>query len=142
MEKYFKQILDHAISTTSISEKGLLSFENSNEHLLYKEALDFLCDADMLKKISRYRYEITTNGRNIHRDIGIDEHISQIKEKQKQIELKEQIDFEKSKIDLELAKRMLKEFPKTKLISRISLFIGIGLAILKLVEWIMQLQSQ
>ena len=34
---------------------------------------------------------------------------------------------------------MLKEFPKTKLLSRIGAFIGIGLAVLEIVQWIMKL---
>tara|TARA_R110001599_G_scaffold215998_5_gene414277 strand:+ start:4257 stop:4685 length:429 start_codon:yes stop_codon:yes gene_type:complete len=58
---------------------------------------------------------------------------------QKEILLKEKIEFEKAKTDLTLAKKMLEEFPKTKLFSRIGAFIGIGLAILELIKWIMQL---
>ncbi|EMY3559879.1 hypothetical protein K5L04_06725 [Flavobacterium psychrophilum] len=45
---------------------------------------------------------------------------------------KERIEFEKSKTDLILAKKMLKEFPKTKLFSRIGLFIAIVLALKEL----------
>ena len=62
-------------------------------------------------------------------------------EKELKNEEKERIEFEKSKIDLKLAKKMLKEFPKTKLFSRIGAFIGIGLAILELIKWIMKLMS-
>ena len=45
---------------------------------------------------------------------------------------KERIEFQKSKTDLILAQKMLKEFPKTKLFSRISLFIAIVLALKEL----------
>ena len=45
---------------------------------------------------------------------------------------KERIEFEKSKTDLMLAKKMLKEFPKTKLIARISIFIAVLLALKEL----------
>ncbi|KJF42433.1 hypothetical protein [Draconibacterium sediminis] len=40
------------------------------------------------------------------------------------------LELRKSKIDLELAEKMLKEYPKTKWIARISFLIGIGLALL------------
>jgi hypothetical protein len=55
---------------------------------------------------------------------------------------KDNIAFEKSKIDLELAKKMLKEYPKTKWFARFGFFIGIVLAIVQLTQWIMQLLSQ
>lgn len=48
-------------------------------------------------------------------------------EQSKKIE-KSEIEFEKSKVDLELAKRMLKEYPKTKWFARIGLFIAVVLA--------------
>lgn len=54
----------------------------------------------------------------------------------------EEIEFKKSKIDLELAEQMLEEYPKTKRFARIGAFIGIGLALLELIKWIMKLQSQ
>ena len=46
------------------------------------------------------------------------------------------IEFEKSNIDLELAKKMLKEFPKTKWIARVSIVIAGGLALLELIRYI------
>tara|TARA_R110000868_G_scaffold224080_2_gene475971 strand:+ start:617 stop:1078 length:462 start_codon:yes stop_codon:yes gene_type:complete len=49
---------------------------------------------------------------------------------------RDNIAFEKSKIDLDLAKKMLKEYPKTKWMSRLGFFIGTVLAILKLVEYL------
>jgi hypothetical protein len=48
------------------------------------------------------------------------------------LEEKERNDFEKSKIDLVLAKKMLKEYPYTKLISWISFIIGVCLAVLEI----------
>ncbi|MEI6865532.1 hypothetical protein [Flavicella sp.] len=45
---------------------------------------------------------------------------------------KEDLEFEKSKVDLELAKKMLEEFPKTKLFARIGLIIGIVLLLKEL----------
>ena len=53
---------------------------------------------------------------------------------------KEKLELRKTKVDLKLAKKMLKEFPKTKLLSRIGAYIGIGLAVLEIVQWIMKLR--
>ena len=68
-------------------------------------------------------YSITDKGEKFLKDI-IEEH--------KYIAEKERIEFEKSKIDLELAQKMLKEFPKTKQFARIGLFIAIVLALKEL----------
>ncbi|SDY10564.1 hypothetical protein SAMN05444411_1261 [Lutibacter oricola] len=57
----------------------------------------------------------------------------QTRELQKKNE-RENIEFEKTKVDLELARKMLKEYPKTKLIARISIIIGIGLAVLEIIR--------
>jgi len=51
---------------------------------------------------------------------------------------KEEIESRKSKVDLELAERMLKEYPKTKWFARIGFFIAVVLGLKELVEWIMQ----
>ena len=58
--------------------------------------------------------------------------LAQIIEEHKYFDEKERIEFEKSKIDLELAQKMLKEFPKTKWFARIGLFIAIVLALKEL----------
>jgi len=55
----------------------------------------------------------------------------------KYLKEKERIAFEKSKIDLKLAQKMLDEYPVTKWTARIGLIIGIFLAILELIRWIM-----
>ena len=68
-------------------------------------------------------YSITDKGEKFLKDI-IEEH--------KYIAEKERIEFEKSKIDLELAQKMLKEFPKTKQFAIIGLFIAIVLALKEL----------
>jgi hypothetical protein len=48
---------------------------------------------------------------------------------------KERIEFEKSKIDLDLAQKMLKEYPYTKWFARISILIAVVLAILEVIQW-------
>ncbi|MDO8317544.1 MAG: hypothetical protein Q7T12_08485, partial [Flavobacterium sp.] len=68
-------------------------------------------------------YSITDKG---------EKFLTQIIEEHKYIAEKERIEFEKSKIDLELAQKMLKEFPKTKWFARIGFFIAIVLALKEL----------
>ena len=48
---------------------------------------------------------------------------------------KEVVDFEKSKVDLELAKKVLKEYPYTKWFARIGFAIAIILAVLEIIRW-------
>jgi predicted transcriptional regulator len=48
---------------------------------------------------------------------------------------KERIEFEKSKIDLDLAQKMLKEYPYTKWFARIGFVIAIVLAVLEIIQW-------
>jgi hypothetical protein len=48
---------------------------------------------------------------------------------------KEVVDFEKSKVDLELAKKVLKEYPYTKWFARIGFVIAIILAVLEIIRW-------
>ena len=59
---------------------------------------------------------------------GFENLYSDLKEKRK----RENIEYRKSKVDLKLANKMLKEFPKTKLFSRVGAFIGIVLLLKEL----------
>lgn len=72
-------------------------------------------------------YSITDKG---------EEFLKQIIEEHKYIAEKERIEFEKSKIDLDLAQKMLKEYPYTKWFARISILIAVVLAILEIIRWI------
>ncbi|AIJ37346.1 hypothetical protein AAIP55_002461 [Flavobacterium psychrophilum] len=58
--------------------------------------------------------------------------LTEIVEEHKYIAEKERIEFEKSKIDLVLAEKMLKEYPYTKWLARIGAFIGIVLGLKEL----------
>lgn len=71
-------------------------------------------------------YSITEKG---------EEFLKQIIEEHKYIAEKERIEFEKSKLDLDLARKMLKEYPYTKWFARVSIFIAIVLAILEVIRW-------
>ena len=49
---------------------------------------------------------------------------------------KENLEYEKTKVDVELATKMLKEFPKTKWFARIGFIIAVILALKELIEWL------
>lgn len=55
---------------------------------------------------------------------------------------KEELEFEKTKTDLELAKRMLNEYPKTKWFARIAFIIATLLGLKELWLWIISLSSK
>ena len=59
----------------------------------------------------------------------------------KNLKFKEDLDLEKTQIDLELAKRMLKEYPKTKWFARIAFIIAVFLGLKELTLWIIQVLS-
>ena len=69
-----------------------------------------------------------------------EKYLKQITEKLDYETEKERIEFEKSKTDLILAQKMLKEFPKTKLIARVSIVIALGLALLEIIRYIKEPQ--
>jgi hypothetical protein len=52
------------------------------------------------------------------------------------------LEFKKSKIDLKLAEKMLKEYPKTKWFARSGFIIGLLLGLKELVLWVKSLLSQ
>lgn len=125
----------------SLVKEYLNFFKNENVDLkneeinkkidFYFERTSFLNNIEILEKNSLITetehgncvYLITEKGKKL---------LKQITDKLNYETERERIEFEKSKTDLILAKKMLKEFPKTKLFSRIGLFIAIVLAMKEL----------
>ena len=115
---YFKKIAENlkvsireVINSVDLSEaKGLLEF-SGNTHTS--------------AKLTLFGSEIVKNG-------GWLKHIENEKSKFDFVTEKECIEFEKSKIDLALSKKMLKEYPYTKWLARIGAFIGIVLGLKEL----------
>lgn len=62
----------------------------------------------------------------------------EIKNQEKQA-YKENLELEKTEVDLDLAKKMLKEYPKTKWFARFGFFIALGLAIFQIIRFILEL---
>jgi chorismate-pyruvate lyase len=124
--------------------------EIKNHLIFFKHNIVNLRDQDLYPKIDEYfdrsvflkNIEFLENNSLITEDDNRDsifsitdkgeKFLTQIIEEHKHIAEKERIEFEKSKIDLELAQKMLKEFPKTKWFARIGLFIAIVLALKEL----------
>ena len=118
------------------NEKVDLRNEGINEKIdFYFERTSFLNNIEILENNSliietehgNCTYLITEKG---------EKYLKQITEKLDYEAEKECIEFEKSKTDLVLAQKMLKEFPKTKWIARISIVIALGLGILEIIRYI------
>lgn len=55
---------------------------------------------------------------------------------------REQLEYEKSKVDLKLAKETLKDLPKTKKLSKWAIIISLIAILLQLIQWIVELLSK
>ena len=60
-----------------------------------------------------------------------------VEQSNKEKEIKE-LEIRKTRTDLELAEKTLKDYKTTKLLSRIAFIISLGLAILELIKWLRQ----
>ncbi len=75
---------------------------------------------------------ILPKGIEIVKNGGWIEYLKREARKSKFNSKKEKLEFDKSKVDLKLAKKMLEEFPKTKWFARIGFIIGIVLMLKEL----------
>jgi len=132
------------------TERNMNNNEIKNHLIFFKQNIINLRDQDLYPKIDRHfdrtlfiqnidfleRNSLIVEDDNRDSIYSItekgEEFLTQIIEEHKYVAEKERIEFEKSKIDLELSKKMLKEFPKTKWFARIGLFIAIVLALKEL----------
>lgn len=128
MEK--KSIQDHLV----FFKNNIVDLNNQNINVEIEKYFDrneFINNIDFLERNTliienegrNLKYSITKKGEKVLIDIT------------KELELeseKDRIEFEKSKIDLVLAKKMLKEYPYTKWLARIGAFIGILLGLKEL----------
>jgi predicted transcriptional regulator len=142
-EKYIIKILKEFKNNSIYTEESSWNFILNLEHNKYKESLFFLEKEKVIFNFELYKYKLTDLGFNILKDLNNWKIILENENlKNSNRDIKEQVEFEKSKIDLELAKKMLKEYPKTKLFARIGLTIGIVLWLKELYIWLMQLLSK
>lgn len=118
--------------------------ESLNSYILKdknKEEIEFLIKEiikerpELIKVISRHNSPLEIKPTRLIRPFISSGGFSKIEFEEKE---RQDIELRKSKIDLELAERMLKEYPYTKWIARISFLIGICLAILELIKSLKQ----
>ena len=102
-----------------------------------RKAFDLLISKDLFVELNNRTgvQKISTFGINILNEFGTyEKYVENESKKTARRKEKEKIEFEKSKTDLILAQRMLKEFPKTKFIARVGAFIALVLFIIKIIE--------
>lgn len=125
-----EQIRNHLI----FFEKNIVNLRDQDLYLKIDEYFDRTVFLNNIEFLERNSLILEDNNRNSIYSITEKgtKYLNQILEEEKHIAEKERIEFEKAKIDLELSKKMLKEFPKTKWFARIGLFIAIVLALKEL----------
>jgi len=67
---------------------------------------------------------------------GFKKAYADLKEKKK----RENLEIKKTKIDLELSEKILKEYPKTKWFARIGFILAVALAIFEIIKFILELK--
>lgn len=112
-----------------INDNGMNDFEHSKYHALIKLIVFDIKAAQYFNGHLR----LTEKGIEIIKKGGWIEY-------NKHLDEKERIEFKKSKADLTLVEKTLKEFPRTKFLSWAGFIIGLCLAILELYKYIKQLK--
>ena len=115
-------------------KQNVVNLQNQDLYAKIDEHFDrtvFLNNIDFLERNSLIVEDDNRNSTYSITDKG-QKFLTQIIEEDKYIAEKERIEFEKSKIDLVLAEKMLKEYPYTKWLARIGAFIGIVLGLKEL----------
>jgi hypothetical protein len=114
------------------NKDGVFSWFSINDNDIGKEAYRMCKILELVNIIDKTSFELNKKGFSVIQEGGIEKFIENEKE------LKD-LEFEKSKIDLELSKKTLKEFPKTKFRARIAYIIAIILALVQVTQWIIKL---
>ena len=112
----------------TLKERGL-SFQ------VFLEKENLITTNEALCIISQKGFQIAENGGWKQYLLGKEKAEKKTIKKAKK---KDNIEFEKTKIDLELSKKMLEEYPYTKWFARIGFVIALGLAILEIVKVIIK----
>jgi hypothetical protein len=131
MEKEIDRILNKVKNELDFAPEHSANFEDREKYNEYNRAFILLKTKNFIG-IERNRYALFEKGLEVLEVGGWKMYQQLLKEKKNREAEKEIIDFEKSKIDLVLAKKMLEEFPKTKWFARIGFIIGIVLMLKEL----------
>ncbi|WP_296386917.1 hypothetical protein [Winogradskyella sp.] len=133
-------IIRYALTPDDLVEAGIIKVPDGLEiDVTYNTVTEFkrylyvlnkynVCDCissmDMINvRVNEYTPQFKTLG-------GFKKLYADLKKQEK----REKLELRKTKVDLNLAEKMLEEYPKTKWFARIGFFIGIGLAILELIK--------
>ncbi len=110
---------------------NLLDITSKKEVLTIR---DFLLDKGLIiENTNGNGYRLTTFANEIIEKYGEwSEYLLALENEKVFNDNKEQLEFEKTKVDIELAKQTLKEFPRTKWFARISFIIAVILALKEL----------
>jgi uncharacterized membrane protein YjdF len=87
-------------------------------------ALKSLVLHNLLEDIGNSKYRITPNGNKIFNEIGVELYLKKSLETERMNEHKRTIEYQKTLIDYELAKKMLKDYPRTRKIALFSILIS------------------
>ena len=132
MRKENQEIIENVIAEFKKNEAGKVFTENYsklfNDRSLKHSLTEIMVnELELIKNVNDHYFLLTKKGWDFTSFKEIESENEFRKEKEK-------IEYEKSKIDLELAKKMLKEYPKTKWIARIGFGIAVVLAVLELIK--------
>ena len=112
-----------------------------NNRFLGKKFADEMVSRGLIRLQSQLCI-IEQKGRDVYKEGGWIKYLQNNKKRNEElrekIKEKQDLELEKSKVDLELAKKILKEYPKTKWSARIGLIIAILLVIIDIVKFILE----
>lgn len=130
MKEEHEKLIEHIVSKFKEDPNGKMHkqvFAIFIEDAELRELISNILVKDLkfIDDIDSQLYRINLNGYSFT-------SFQDIRDKELAKELMEKIEYEKSLIDLELSKKILKEYPYTKWAARIGLFIAFALALKEL----------
>lgn len=134
IDKYLQDLSSN--KSNSVYEIGE-HFWSSESQMAYK----ILCDKDLIHFRGNYQdtksiIDIAPNGLTILKIGGYKKYLDTLQQESEQEEYVKNLEIEKTKTDLDLAKKMLKEYPYTKWFARIGFAIALGLGLLELIRFL------
>ena len=134
IDKYLQNLeLNNSNSVYDIGEQ----FWSPESQMAYK----ILCDKDLIHFRGNYQdtksiIDIAPNGVQMLKIGGYKKYLDTLKEQADHEEYAKNLEIEKTKTDLDLARKMLKEYPYTKWFARIGFVIALGLGLLELIRFL------
>ncbi len=132
IDKFLQHLVDNGSGSVYNIGKDFYSTESQ---IAYK----IMCDKDLISFRKGYAdknsiIDISTNGLTILKIGGYKKYLDTLQQQSDHDNYVKNLEIEKTKIDLKLAKKILKEYPYTKWIARIGLIIAIISLIVTLLQ--------